>query len=167
MIPASNIQRTHRGPASVGFTLRIEHERPIGNTVRGGTAGDEHFAVRKQSGGVLLRPRGSGAVGAHVPAPGSNSSALLRTPLVPKPATTKIFPLFNRIARCSRRPMLIGPVGVKLPVAGSYNSALRICKVASLPPAISTLPFSRSVAVWRERGVLSGPFVCQMPVVGL
>src|SRR5882724_4124163 len=52
MIPAANIQRTHRAPTSVGSTLGIEHKRTIGSIGCAEAASDQHFAVRKQSGGV-------------------------------------------------------------------------------------------------------------------
>src|SRR5437773_322570 len=52
MCPAANVQRTHRGPASVGSTLWIEDKRTIGSIGRAEAAGDQHFAVGKQSGGV-------------------------------------------------------------------------------------------------------------------
>ena len=47
MSPAADIQRTHRGPISIGSALGIEQKRALRNMGHAETAGDQHSAVRE------------------------------------------------------------------------------------------------------------------------
>src|SRR5438270_12923619 len=74
-------------------------------------------------------------VGAHLPVPGSYSSAEpRRTPALPVPPITRTWPVGSTVAVCEARATVIEPVGDHFPV-GEYSSAEGgVLPALSVPP---------------------------------
>src|SRR5579859_2356776 len=80
----------------------------------------------------------------HVPALGSNTSELARTP-PHSPPDTSTLPLPRSAMLCIERRVFKVPVEDQVPVPGSYSSVL-LRKVAPSPPVTSTFPLLKRVA---------------------